>query len=73
MKRLLKVGEYIMSRTINMESEKQIINQNVDISGRDAKGWQSVIGCSIAIFWSGALIFGYPGVFRRILASNIGF
>ena len=51
-----------MSRTINMESEKQVINQNIDISGRDAKGWQSVIGCSIAIFWSGALIFGYPGV-----------
>lgn len=65
-----------MSRTINMESEKQVINQNIDSSGRDAKGWQSVIGCSIAIFWSGALIFGYPGVlgeyWRQTLASDTG-
>jgi OFA family oxalate/formate antiporter-like MFS transporter len=34
----------------------------INMAGRNAKGWRSVIGCAIAIFWSGALIFGYPGV-----------
>lgn len=34
----------------------------VDMKGRDRKGILSVIGCSMAIFWSGALIFGYPGL-----------
>ena len=29
---------------------------------RDRQGWHSVFGCAIAIFWSGALTFGYPGV-----------
>ncbi|HUM43785.1 MAG TPA: MFS transporter [Fervidobacterium sp.] len=32
------------------------------MSSRDKKGWLSVLGCSAAIFWSGALIFGYPGL-----------
>jgi MFS transporter, OFA family, oxalate/formate antiporter len=28
----------------------------------DKKGIRALVGCSIAIFWSGAFVFGYPGV-----------
>lgn len=43
---------------------------------RDSKGWRAVLGCAIAIFWSGALTFGYPGVlseyWRQTLHSDAG-
>ncbi len=33
---------------------------------RNAKGVMAVLGCSIAIFWPGALNFGFPGVMAPI-------
>lgn len=32
------------------------------MNSRDRKGKLAVLGCSAGIFWSGALIFGYPGL-----------
>lgn len=47
------------------------MNTEIDMAGRNAKGWRSVIGCSIAIFWSGALIFGYPGVMSSYWSTTL--
>lgn len=32
------------------------------MNSRDRKGRLAVLGCSASIFWSGALVFGYPGL-----------
>lgn len=29
---------------------------------RDKKGWLAVLGCSLGIFWSGPLVFAFPGL-----------
>jgi OFA family oxalate/formate antiporter-like MFS transporter len=34
----------------------------VEMNSRNRKGIFSVLGCSLGIFWSGALIFAYPGL-----------
>ena len=47
------------------------MNTEIDMAGRNAKGWRSVIGCSLAIFWSGALIFGYPGVMSSYWSTTL--
>lgn len=32
------------------------------MDARDKKGWLAVLGCSMGIFWSGTLIFAFPGL-----------
>ena len=34
----------------------------MDSANRNPKGIGAIIGSSLAIFWPGALIFGFPGV-----------
>jgi OFA family oxalate/formate antiporter-like MFS transporter len=34
------------------------------MESRNRKGWLAVLGCCMAIFWSGTIAFGYPGVMR---------
>lgn len=45
---------------------------NVDMKGRDSKGWLSVIGSVIAIFFSGAMVFGFPGVMATYWTEQFG-
>jgi OFA family oxalate/formate antiporter-like MFS transporter len=32
------------------------------MDSRNKKGWLAVLGCSMGIFWSGTLIFAFPGL-----------
>lgn len=38
----------------------------VDMAGRDRYARRAVIGAALSTFWSGALIFGFPGVMKPI-------
>lgn len=38
------------------------VQQELDMAGRNSKGWRAVIGCAIAIFFTGANVFGFAGV-----------
>jgi OFA family oxalate/formate antiporter-like MFS transporter len=42
------------------------------VESRDKKGWLSVLGCAIGIFWSGTIAFGYPGVMRAYWQEHYG-
>lgn len=42
------------------------------MNARDRKGWLAVIGCSAAIFSSGALFFGYPGIMAKYWQTAFG-
>ena len=42
------------------------------MDSRDKKGWLSVLGCALGIFWSGTIAFGYPGVMRAYWQEQFG-
>ena len=46
--------------------------QVLDHAGREKYARRAVIGAAMSTFWSGALIFGYPGVMKSIWAERFG-
>lgn len=43
-----------------------------DFAGYKRKAVLAVLGAALSTFWSGALIFGYPGVMKAIWAEKLG-
>lgn len=44
----------------------------VDMAGRNRRGWLSVLGSCLAIFFTGTMSFGYPGVTGTYLNERYG-
>src|SRR5512138_2863770 len=51
---------------LNIKSMPHASNQVKDSMSRNTKGVLAVLGCSVAIFWPGALNFSFPGVMAPI-------